>query len=300
MAPFTLAGPAFLAFYAVFAIGVLVAYGTWLRRFGATAGGGVMIDALTADPYRIACLRAGPDEAVKLAVVNLIDRGLLADAQGDGWRATNKGDPGLQRRSLDRVVLGQCQAAPLSTRDMLADRTVRQAAAEIEADLQAKGLLVNPAQHGLRSAVRWAVVALLAGVAGLRILQAFSRGHSNVEFLAMLALVACFVALSLPRSRLSPAGRRALASVTSLMGRLKSRADRLRPGGATNEVALFAAVFGLYALPAAAFPFIEQAFPAPRSESGGGGDGGSSSSDGGSSSCGGGGGCGGCGGGGGD
>ena len=299
MFPFTLPGPAFLAFYAVFAIGVLVAYGIWLRRFDAAAGGSVMIDALTADPYRIACLRAGPDEAVKLAVVNLIDRGLLADAQGEGWRATPKADPGLQRRSLDRVVLGQCKAVPLSTREMLADRTVRKAVAEIEADLQGKGLLLTTAQQRLRSMVRLSVVALLGGVAGLRLMQALSTGHHNIEFLVMLTLVACFIGLMLPRSPLTPAGRRALDSVTALMGRLKSRADQIKPGGATNEAVLFAAVFGLYALPAAAFPFIEQAFPPPprSSDSGGGGDSGSSSSD---SSCGGGGGCGGCGGGGGD
>jgi uncharacterized protein (TIGR04222 family) len=299
MFPFNLAGPAFLAFYAVFAVGVLVAYGVWLRRFGAAAHGSVMIDALAADPYRIACLRAGPDEAVKLAVVNLIDRGLLADAQGEGWRATRKAEPGLQRRSLDRVVLGQCQAVPLSTPEMLADRAVRKAAAEVEADLQGKGLLLTTAQRRLHGTVRLGVVALLWGVAGLRVMQALSREQANIEFLAIGALVAGFVALALPRSPLTPAGRRALDSVTALMGRLKARANQLRPGGATNEAVLLAAVFGLYALPAAAFPFIEQAFPPPprSGDSGGGGDGGGSSSD---SSCGGGGGCGGCGGGGGD
>ncbi|MEN9627256.1 MAG: hypothetical protein RJA10_483 [Pseudomonadota bacterium] len=297
MFPFNLAGPAFLVFYAVFAVVVLVAYGVWLRHLGAAAAGGVTIDSLTADPYRIACLRAGPDEAVKLAVVNLIDRGLLADARGEGWRATRKADPGLQRRSLDRVVLGQCQAVPLSADEVLADRAVRKAATEIEADLKGKGLLLTTPQRGLRGTVRLAVVALLWGLPALRLWQALSREQTHVEYLMMMAVVAGLIALALPREPLTPAGRRALQSVTSLLGRLKSRAEQIRPGGATNEAVLCAAAFGLYVLPAAAFPFIEQVYPQPArgGDSGGGGDGGSSSSD---SSCGGGGGCGGCGGGG--
>lgn len=298
--PFNLAGPPFLAFYAVFAAGVLIAYRWWLRSGGTARDGGVMLDALTSDPYRMACLRAGPEEAVKLAVVNLIDRDLLTDAKGKGWRATNKADPGLQRRTLDRVVLGQCKAAPLSADEILADRSVKKAAAELEADLQAKGLLFSPAQQGLRGTVRLAVLLALVGVAGLRIAQALSTGHSNIEFLAILTVVACIIALAQSRGRLTGAGQRALDSMTSLMARLKGRSDRLARGGATNEAVLFAAVFGLYALPASAFGFVEEVFPRPRgsSDSGSSGsDGGSSSSD---SSCGGGGGCGGCGGGGGD
>lgn len=303
MFPFNLAGPSFLAFYALFAATVLIAYALWLRALGAPSGrdGSVTLDALTADPYRIACLRAGPDEAVKLAVVNLIDRDLLTHAKGTGWRATLKGDPGLQRRSLDRVVLGQCKAAPLSADEILADRTVQKAAAEIEADLQAKGLLFTTAQRARRHAVRRGVILLLAGVAGLRIIQALFNGQHNIGFLILLAAVACIMPV-LTQGRFTRQGRRALDSVTALMARLKGRADRLVPGGATNEVVLYAAVFGLYALPATTFAYVEQTFPRPRDTSGSGSSGSdssSSSSDGGSSCGGGGGGCGGCGGGGG-
>jgi uncharacterized protein (TIGR04222 family) len=300
--PFILPGPLFLAFYAVFAAALLVAYGMWLRRPGSSpvSKGGVMLDALTADPYRIACLRAGPAEAVKLAVINLIDRDLLTQAKGKGWRATMKADPGLQRRSLDRVVLGQCKAAPMAPDEILADRTVKKAAADLEADLQAQGLLFNAAQRAQRSTVRLCVLALLVGVAGLRVVQALAVGRSNIGFLVMLTALAGIIVLVMSRGRLTGPGQRALNSVTSLMARLKRRSERLVPGGATNEMVLYAAVFGLYALPAAAFPFVEETFPRPQSSGSSGSDGGSSSSDSGGGSCGGGGGCGGCGGGGGD
>ena len=75
---------------------------------------------------------------------------------------------------------------------------------------------------------------------------------------------------------------------------------KLRTGGATNEALMLAAVLGIHALPAEAFPFVHQVYPKPMSSSSSGGDGGSwgssCSSSGGSSCGGGGGGCGGCGG----
>lgn len=300
MFPFTLNGPQFLAFYAAFALAVLLLYHR-LRRAGAAGDDrGVMLDALTADPYRIACLRDGPDEAVRVAVVNLIDRGLLVDAKGNGWRASLQADPAVQRRSLDAVILGQCKAAPMSADDILADRAVRKAAAAIESDLQGKGLLQSAAALAARKRLRAVVLVLLAGVALARIALSLAAGHDNVEFLAIMAVVACVGALALPSARQTELGQRSLTSVQGLLGRLKGRADRLAPGGATNEAVLFAAVFGIHALPASAFAFVEQAYPKPKDTGGGSGDGGGGSSDSGSSSCGGGGGCGGCGGGGGD
>ena len=78
-----------------------------------------------------------------------------------------------------------------------------------------------------------------------------------------------------------------------LFKRLPERAASLKPGGESNEMAMLAAVFGLTALPAAAYPFVEKIYPKPQSDSSGsGGDSGSSCS----SSCGGGCGGGGCGG----
>ena len=306
MFTFSLSGPQFLAFYAGFALLLLLAYHRFRRSGGAAdPARGVMLDALTADPYRIACLRAGPDEAVRVAVVNLIDRGLLVDAQGEGWQAAPNADAAVQRRPLDAVILGQCRAVPLSPDEIRADRRVRQAAAALESDLQGKGLLQGPVRLALQQQARWALLLLLAGLALARIAQAVLAGRSNVAFLAILGVVACIAALAMVPARQSDDGRRAMRTLEGLLGRLKGRADRLTRGGATNEAVLFAAVFGIYALPQDVFAFVEQAYPRPRGSDSGSssgsdsGVGGGSSSDSGSS-CGGGGGCGGCGGGGGD
>ncbi len=302
MFPFTLTGPQFLVFYAGLAVLLLLAYRRVQHAATGSDDAGVMLDALTADPYCIACLRDGPDEAVRVAVVNLIDRGLLVQGKGSGWRASLQGDPAVQRRPLDAAILGQCKAASMSPDDIMADRTVRKAAVVLEAHLQSQGLLQDAPALVLQARVRMGVLLLLAGLALARIAQAVLAGRNNITLLVILAVVACIAALSMKPARLTGKGRRSMSTLEGLLGRLKGRSDGLRPGGATNEAVLFAAVFGIHALPASAFAFVEETYPRPRpsSDSGGGGDGGSSSSDSGGSSCGGGGGCGGCGGGGGD
>lgn len=307
MFPFTLDGPDFLGFYAALAAVTILAHWLWHRVDG--SGDASSLDALTADPYRIACLRGGPDEALRLAVVNLVDRDLLTEAKGNGLRATLKAHPEQQRRRLDRVILERCQAAPMLPDEILADRQLRKSAEELDAELQQRGLLRSDAQlAALLRSRKWLLLGL-AGLALARMAQALLAGRSNILFLALLTALVCVVILKLPASRLTGNGQRTLDRLRTLLKRLRSRADQLRPGGATNEAMLVAAVFGLHALPAAAFVFAHQTFPPPRNDSGGSGgssdSGGSScsssggSSDGGSS-CGGGGGCGGCGGGGGD
>jgi uncharacterized protein (TIGR04222 family) len=169
---------------------------------------------------------------------------------------------------------------------------VRVAAADLESHLRSLGLLMDPAAIASRAQARTAVLLLLAGVALARIVQALLAGRSNLMFLVIETFLACLIAYHLPKARLTESGQRALSALQTLLQRLKRRVDTLAPGGATNEAMLVAAMFGLYVLPAAAFPFVEQTFPRPKAT-----DSGGSSSDGGDSSgCGGGGGCGGCGG----
>lgn len=298
MLPFTLNGPQFLLFYALFAALVLLG---WQRYRRAAPPGGdkaePMLGSLTGDPYAIACLRGGPDEAVRVAVVNLIDRGLLVEAKAGHWRTSMKTEPALQRRPLDAMILAQCSASPMSPEAIVADRLVRQSAAVIESGLQGQGLLQTAAALARQKSVRRGVLGLLAGVALLRIVQALLAGRSNIEFLVIMALVACGLALAMAPARLTPSGRHALDALQALLGRLKDRARRLVPGGATSEAALFAAVFGIHALPEQAFAFVEQAYPRPKASdsSSSGGDSGSSSDSGGSSCSSGSSGCGGCG-----
>src|SRR6266511_933500 len=74
MNPFDLRGPEFLLFYFCFSLAVIIAIVVLRRR--AESGDAPRIDL--GDPYLIAYLRGGEDEALRLAVISLVDRGALA------------------------------------------------------------------------------------------------------------------------------------------------------------------------------------------------------------------------------
>jgi uncharacterized protein (TIGR04222 family) len=288
--PFSLAGPQFLVFYAVLAVVALSVYGYFLSTVGGDSGT-PKLTQLTADPYRIAILRADRAEAVRVAVVNLVDRGLL-EYSGTALSIGKNASADFVRRPLDRAILQAC-ARQTSFGALLGDARVAAACADYEHELEADGLLYDAAQRRTRVLALVAMLLLLGGLGVARLLQAFSRGQANVAFLVMLGVLVCWIAVRLARGRAAPAGRKALRSLEKLTARVKGQVHRLRTGGATNEALLLAAVYGIYTLPPSVFGFVENLFPKPRKA-----DASScGSSCGSGSSCGGGGGgCGGCGG----
>jgi len=289
MNPFDLTGTQFLLFYAL--LGVLV--NVWLRRHvrGADADRHVSLMPLTADPYQIAYLREGIEGTARLAVVSLIDRGLLR-IEGEGLRTVDADASGLVRRPIEREVLrlcvGGCAASAVESAP-----AIGQVCDAYHAELVRRELIENEAgRHARRSAVVIAVL-LLAGVAVIKLVVAAARGRPNIAFLIVLGVIFVIAALMVLRRTRTGLGDKALRDLATLFARLKRQAETLRPGGLTNEAMLLAAVFGIHALPAAAFPFVDEVYPRRQSGSdGGGSDGGRSSADGGGS------GCGGCGGGG--
>jgi uncharacterized protein (TIGR04222 family) len=292
--PFSLAGPQFLLFYAVLAVVALSVYGYFLSTLG-DAEAVPKLTQLTADPYRIAILRADRDEAVRVAVVNLVDRGLLA-CSGTALSIGKNASADFVRRALDRAILQAC-ASRTSFGALLGDARVAAACADYEHELEADGLLYDASQRRTRVLALVAILLLLGGFGVARLLQALSRGQANVGFLIALGALVCWIAVRLARGHAAPAGRKALRSLETLTARVKNQVHRLRAGGATNEALLLAAVYGVYALPSSVFGFMENLFPKPRKSDTGSCGSSSCGSSGGGSCGGGGGGCGGCGGG---
>lgn len=287
--PFDLPGPQFLAFYVFVALIVLV--GLWLIR-GAAEGGPIpRID--TSDPFLIADLRGGPNEALRVAAVSLIDRGLLVVDESERTLTTKPEASAL--RPIEQALQRKFARARPAT-DIFDDFDLKVACFAYEDTLTRLGLLADDDMRRARLRRLGVAVAILLGVAAMKIYVALQRGRTNVMFLIVLAFVACIVAFRLSSARRTARGDALLGDLRRLFGRLRDRAATIRPGGVTAEAALLAAVFGLGALPAAGFAFVRRLYPraATRGAS-------SCSSCGGScgSSCGGGGGgCGGCGGGG--
>jgi uncharacterized protein (TIGR04222 family) len=100
--PFDLPGPSFLLFYACLGVFVAIALRSFRRRN--EEGSAPRID--TSDPYLIAYLRGGKNEAARVAAVSLVDRGLLKE-EGTGrlWtvRGQRHGSPADRESRASRI-----------------------------------------------------------------------------------------------------------------------------------------------------------------------------------------------------
>jgi uncharacterized protein (TIGR04222 family) len=282
-------GPVFLLVYAALAIAVNL----WLRhdqRQREVAQPARFME-IAQDPYLVACLRDGAKAAVHLAVFSLIDRGLLEEAGGSVRRARADAES-FARRPIEKAVLSCCtgwqEVAAVETKP-----GVTAACLAYQRELQKQQLLADADTFARRFYPFAATFALLIGVALARVMWAFAHGRHNIGFLLALALIGGIALLVVWRRRRTGLGDAALDRLKVLFANLKRRSADLVPGGESNDAVLTAALFGMAALPADNFPYVQRVFPQPKSSGdGGGGDGGSSSDSGGG--CGGG--CGGCGG----
>ncbi len=284
-------GPVFLLLYVLLAVVAnLLLRGHYRRR--ETPATVARLD-YASDPYRIACLREGPKAAIHVAVVSLVDRGLLAEERGRVCRSDDA-VLGYELRPFEKKVLESCgdwiKPAALEAR-----AAIRDAAADYERQLAGHRLLADDAVFAKRLGAFLLALGVTTAVAIARIVQAVSHGRHNIGFLIVLA-IACAVALNVAyRKRRTGLGDAVLTRLATLFARLKREAHRMLPGGRNQDLALLAAVFGLAALPAGSFAFVQRLYPRPKSAGGdgGGGDGGGGCGGGG---CGGGGCGGGCGG----
>ena len=290
--PLDLPGPAFLVAYTLVALVTLMLL--YVVRAAGESGAPPRID--TGDPYLIAYLRGGKNEALRVATIALIDRGLLqADAATRTVVAHARFSQPQPR--IERALMQHFEQSHLAT-TVFGNDELAAACGDYERRLTGLGLLPDRARKAARRRLLMAALIVLVGFSAAKIVVALARGRSNIVFLIVLTIVAAVVAMAIATPRLTARGRALLADLRRLFGRLRERAPRLAPGGATADAALLAAVFGIAALPAA-FAYARALYPKAASGSSSGSSCGSS----GGSSCGGGGGggggCGGCGGGGG-
>jgi uncharacterized protein (TIGR04222 family) len=292
MNPFDLTGPDFLLFYMVLSVGLIGGAHVLRRRLES----GSFPRLGEPDPYLIAYLRGGPHEAIRVATISLLDRGLLK-AEGNILMAAP--DAVLRvRRPLERAILDEFGVAPKAS-NILFNPVPYRECETLGTELQRLGLLPSSKQVLARVFLGLAVTAILWWVAFTKISIANARGHDNTGFLKLLTVVVLFAVIKVLWSRKTLLGVRMLEDLQTLFDRLRFRANEIPAGGATNELALVVGIYGLTALSGAAFIQAQDMFPSsfrPARNSAST----SNAASCGSSSCGGGGGCGGggCGGGG--
>lgn len=291
--PFDWRGPEFLVFYGALG-GVVTAAIVLLRHRLEPAA--AMAAPLT-DYLKIAYLRGGPDEALRVATVCLIDRGLVELVDNQHVKTASVTLPaGLQR--TEQRVLETCKDSTRASA-IVDDTSLRIAVtAECEGQLVRAGLLPDETVKADRQWLLMMGLFVLGLVALVKIMIALSRGRTNVLFLIAAASIFGFVLSRVANPARTLAGEAMLADLRQLFSALRDRTRSIGSPGEAHEMALLAAVFGLGSLPSGRGSLVEKLFRRPQqasSSSCGSSSCGSGSSCG--SSCGGGcgGGCGGCG-----
>ena len=288
MNPFDLTGFSFLGFYILVGVAAIWVLWIWIRQL--ETADAPPSQNMT-DPYLIAHLRAGENEALRVATFSLLDRGLL-EADGEKLQRKNGNAVGTVQRPIEKAIL-KFYAKPGESHEIFKDPEARRACESYAKTLKEQQMVADAGIYAKRMLPAVMALGLLTAITVAKVTIAYSQGRHNVGFLIALTVIFAIAAVAIWFRRRTARGAEMLTDLQSLFARLKTRSSALRAGGQTNEAALLAAVFGLSALSVAEFPFMEKLYPA-KSDSGS--SCGSSSSCSSGSSCGGGCGGGGCGG----
>lgn len=296
--PFDWSGPWFLLAYLIF--GLLVYYSVRELLIRQELRNPHAQLSLADDPYRIAFLRGGALEAVKIAAIVLVDRGLLR-ADGPLLETASADSLRFASHDIERDVLRLYLGRQGHSKELAAQADMLPSCRAYQDSLTQQELLVGPPLLRRRERITWPAHYLLLTVAAVKAVIAISRQHYNLLFLALLLATFLLMLRGLRTQASSWSAQRLLTDLRMLFGRLNQRAARLQAGSSSADMALLAAIFGLGALPLSVYAYVAELYPVPRhsSDSSSGGTGDSSSGGGDGGGDGGGSGCGGCGGGGG-
>ena len=248
VSPFDLRGPEFLVFYLV--LGAWVLFGLYLARHWGQASDPPQVNL--SDPYLIAFLRGGQNEVLRVATISLIDRGLLGTS---GTRVASVRDKSAAelRIPIEKRLFVNFDT-PAEAASLFKSNVFVQEMFTYESELRRLDLILGEHAKWAQNARLMIAIAVLWGVAIVKLQVAMARGRSNIGFLIILGISFGMAAWRLGRPRLTRRGIAMLSSLRELFSGLKARAPLLRPGETADEVLLLAAVFGVGAVPGTVFP----------------------------------------------
>jgi len=252
MYPFNLPGPDFLVFYIIFGLGVIAAeliLFLWPFSWGKREEAAEIANGIAQDPYQMAYLRGGRDETIRVAIASLILRNMLIV---DGkFLCSNSAMTVLPRRMLARAILFRfgCKAEGASA---MKDSVIIAEVEQIGDTLRRQGLLVGPNALLKRFLIKLSAVVILGGIAGGKIMIALAKGHHNIAFLVILAVVFCFIAMVISKGRRlrTSLGERVYEQVGAVYKKLYYRVKSQVVPVETEELTFAVAAFGLILLSA--------------------------------------------------
>ena len=304
-------GPFFLVLYGTVAVGLLIFYGWLIRRADTTDTLPPLTVPPEVDPYEMAYLRGGENEAVRLVVFELMQRGYLhiveektgifskekvfarCENHPDVAELSTFARTAFDWFSVSRKPQDIFQSSPLTTLAVEYTDRFRQR-------IESESLLAPAEKKATAVSAGFFIALALLGLGLYKLVVALNTGHHNVLFLIggmIVSLIAVVIVGSVAaRHRLSKRGRAYLAALQERFDNVKQQA-MTAPAGQFEPAWL--AAFGLFGVTALAGTMYSDFGDMFHRSAGAGGCGGTGSSCGGGG-CGGGGcggGCGGCGGG---
>src|SRR5688572_23783790 len=191
MNPFNFYGPQFLLFYIVLVVITLFVVRRVRSRNELQET--PYSDAPWNDPYRIAFLRGGKNELVRVTVVSLVDRGLLS-VQNDRVQTSTIGRETKARKRIEQNILEYCRIAR-EPKELFSAHEFTAAEVEYESELARMRLMPDQeAKEGRRRLYKGAA-ALLLVFSLTKIFVAWTRGRMNVGLLIFLTIFALVVLL---------------------------------------------------------------------------------------------------------
>jgi uncharacterized protein (TIGR04222 family) len=312
-------GPLFLIVYLVVIIGVILFCKMKLNMVDDTLSQNKPFPIPTSpDPYKIAYLRGGVNEVMRLAVFKLLKIGALKVEPLEGRKDKStaqqiKSDQtvstGQSLNEIESAINRYYQIARKSS-DMFSDINLTSSIEQFCSSYKAEfvtGDLIAPKEWGQeREKVVVPGLIIILSFGGYKLLAALNNGHENVGFLVIEAIVGSIVLFSVCKlPAITQRGKRYLSDLKHSYGAVSAQSYNQSNDAMALELGLASvAILGMASPVAASDETYKQLFnkAATTSSSSGGGCGSSSSCGGGGGGCGsggcGGGGCGGCGGGG--
>jgi uncharacterized protein (TIGR04222 family) len=191
---------------------------------------------------------------MKIVFFSLFDRGLLQVKVSGTTVAAEPQVMQMVDHAVEWAVVSYFQT-PRTVQEFLSDRDAMNVGKKFCRKLADEGLLSDI------SVYLWRMVPALATLALLVWLPVVFWTQDKNDLPGLAVIVFTIWVIVTWFGRLTGAGKEVLQRACLRFNNLKKNAERLRPGGETNDATILAALFGMDALPSDCFGYVVTLFP---------------------------------------